>query len=215
MLLLSSKKHSMITSLSQLDPNGTYTYADYLTWKFEQTLELIRGKIRLMSAPSRTHQKLSWQMSGVFFNHFKHHRCEAYAAPFDVRLYDREKSLKADRDIFTVVQPDLCVICDLEKLDERGCLGAPDLIVEILSPGNSAKEMRVKKELYAESGVREYWVVSSNHETITRFNLEGDGVYGRPLIFVNDEQMISEIFPDFEFQLSEIFPTSEGGAPAL
>ena len=205
----------MITSLSQLDPNGTYTYADYLTWKFEQALELIRGKIRLMSAPSRIHQKISWRLTVIFDQHFKNHRCEAYAAPFDVRLYDRRKSLKADRDIYTVVQPDLCVVGDLEKLDERGCLGAPDLIIKILSPGNSAKEMRLKKDLYAEVGVREYWVVSTAHETITRFNLEGDGVYGRPLIFVNDERMPSEIFPDFEVQLSEVFPAPEEEIPLL
>lgn len=205
----------MITSLSQLDPNGTYTYADYLTWKFEQALELIRGKIRLMSAPSRIHQKISWRLTVIFDQHFKNHRCEAYAAPFDVRLYDRRKSLKADRDIYTVVQPDLCVVGDLEKLDERGCLGAPDLIIEILSPGNSAKEMRLKKDLYAEVGVREYGVVSTAHETITRFNLEGDGVYGRPLIFVNDERMPSEIFPDFEVQLSEVFPAPEEEIPLL
>jgi len=205
----------MITSLSQLDPNGTYTYADYLTWKFEQALELIRGKIRLMSAPSRSHQKISWHLSGIFFNHFKTHRCEAYAAPFDVRLYDRRKSQQADRDIYTVVQPDLCVVCDLEKLDERGCLGAPDLIIEILPYGNAAKELRLKKDLYLEGGVREYWVIDATHEMIIRFNLEGDGVYGRPLIFVNDERMSSEIFPDFEVQLSEVFPVPEGETPSL
>lgn len=198
-----------VTSLSQLDPNGVYSYADYLSWKFDQALELIWGKIRPMSAPSRTHQKLSWKLTVIFDNHFKNHPCEAYAAPFDVRLFDRRKSAKADRDIYTVVQPDLCIVCDLAKLDERGCLGAPDLVVEILSPGNSAKEMRDKKMLYAEAGVREYWVVSAAHETISRFNLEGDGVYGRPLIFVNEETMLSEIFPGFEFQLSEVFPVSQ------
>ncbi len=205
----------MITSLSQLDPNGTYTYADYLTWKFEQALELIRGKIRLMSAPSRTHQKISWRLTVIFDQHFKNHRCEAYAAPFDVRLFDRKKSQKADRDIYTVVQPDLCVVCDLEKLEERGCLGTPDLIIEILPPGNAAKELRLKKDLYAEVGVQEYWIVDATHETITRFNLGGDGVYGHPFIFVNDERMPSEIFPDFEIQLSEVFPVPEGETSSL
>jgi Uma2 family endonuclease len=204
------KKNRMITSLAQLDLNGSYTYADYLTWKFDQALELLRGRIKLMSAPNRLHQKLSWRLSGLIFNHFKNHRCEAYAAPFDVRLYNRQKSLKADRDIYTVVQPDLCVVCDLEKLDDRGCLGAPDLVVEILSPGNSAKEMRDKKSIYEESGVREYWIVDPTHETIARFNLEENGLYGRPLIFVNDDRMPSEIFPDFEVQLSEVFPSPEG-----
>ena len=157
--------------------------------------------------PSRTHQKLSWQLTLAFGNHFKNYRCEAYAAPFDVRLYDRKKSLKADKDIYTVVQPGLCIICDLDKLDERGCLGAPDLIVEILSPGNSTREMKIKKDLYAESGVGEYWVVDPSHETITRFNLAPDGfTYERPLIFVSDDPMPSVVFPNFILPLGELFP---------
>lgn len=189
---------SVITSLSQLDPQGTYSYADYLSWKFDQALEIIRGKIFPMSGPSRTHQKISWKLSGLFFNHFNNQPCEAYAAPFDVRFYNRTKSLKADRDIYTVVQPDLCIICDLEKLDERGCLGAPDLVVEILSPGNAAREMKIKKELYGESGVREYWIVDPARETLTRYNLETEGTYGRPLIFVSDETVSSVVFPGFD-----------------
>jgi Uma2 family endonuclease len=144
-----------ITSLSQLDMNGTYSYADYLTWKFEHPVELIKGKILVMAAPNRFHQGISWQLSGIFYNHFKNHPCRAYAAPFDVRLYDKQKSAKANKDILTVVQPDICVICDLKKLDEKDCLGAPDLAVEILSPGNSSKETRLKKGLYEESEIRE------------------------------------------------------------
>ena len=197
---------SQITSLSQLDPNGTYSYADYLTWKFEQALEVIKGKIFPTSGPSRIHQKISWQLTVNFDNHFKQHRCEAYAAPFDVRLYNKKKSKKADKDIFTVVQPDLCVICDLAKLDDRGCLGAPDLIVEILLPGNSTREMKIKKELYAESGVKEYWVVDYNHETLTQFSIEEDGNFGRPLIFTSEEPVPSVIFPDFTLNLVELFP---------
>ena len=195
-----------ITSLSQLDPKGVYSYADYLTWKFEQALEVIKGKIFPMSGPSRIHQKISWQLTVNFDNHFKQHRCEAYAAPFDVRLYDKKKSQKADKDIFTVVQPDLCIICDLTKLDDRGCLGAPDLIVEILSPGNSTREMKIKKELYAESGVKEYWIVDYNHETLTQFSIEEDGNFGRPLIFTSEEAVPSVIFPDFMLNLIELFP---------
>ncbi len=198
-----------ITQLSQLDRQGTYSYADYLTWRFEQALEVIKGRIFPMAAPSRTHQKISWYLGGTFYSYFKSHRCEAYAAPFDVRLYNRIKSVKADKDIYTVVQPDLCVICDLEKLDERGCLGAPDLVVEILSPGNSSREMKIKRDLYAESGVREYWVVDPDRQTVTRYNQETDDQYGRPLIFVSDEPMPSVIFPDFTLILTELFPDSE------
>ena len=105
-----------ITDISQLDLNGTYSYADYLTWKFEQTLELIKGKIFVpMAAPSRRHQQISWRLTLQIGELFKHHSCDAYAAPFDVRLFDKRKSEKANKDIFTVVQPDLCVICDLEN----------------------------------------------------------------------------------------------------
>lgn len=194
-----------ITRLSQLDPQGTYSYADYLSWKFDEALEIIRGTIFPMSGRSRTHQKISWKLSGLFFNHFKNQPCEAYAAPFDVRLYNRAKSIQADKDIYTVVQPDLCIICDLDKLDERGCLGAPDLIVEILSPGNAAREMKIKRELYGESGVREYWIVDPAHETLTRYNLEAEGTYGRPLIFVSDEMVPSVVFPDLQLELGELF----------
>ena len=124
-----------IVSLSQLDiENGVYTYADYLTWKFDQTVELIKGKIFEMSAPSRKHQGMSWQLTLKIGNHFAKHSCQAYAAPFDVRLYDRVKSQKANKEVFTVIQPDISIVCDLDKLDDKGCLGAPDLIIEILSP---------------------------------------------------------------------------------
>ena len=199
---------SVIKSLSQLDPDGVYSYADYLSWKIEQALELIKGKIFKMAAPNTKHQVLSRELTLALGNHFKNYRCELFIAPFDVRLFDKKKSIKADKDVFTVIQPDLCIVCDLEKIDTKGCLGAPDLIIEILSPGNSRREMKIKKDLYAESGVREYWIVDPNTETVTRFNLEADDNYGRPLIFLSDESMPSIIFPDFILQLSELFPDS-------
>lgn len=196
----------VITNLSELDLSKTYTYADYLTWQFEQTVELIRGKIAKMAAPSRKHQRISFTLSGKFYEYFKKNPCEAYTAPFDVRLYNKTKSTKANKDIYTVVQPDICVICDTNKLDDAGCLGAPDLIVEILSPGNSTKEMKTKKELYAESGVREYWIVDPERETLTRFLLQTDGEsYGLAQIFTNVETMTAAIFPDMEIRLKDLF----------
>ncbi len=196
----------VIKNLSQLDPNGVYTYADYLSWKIEQALELIKGKIFKMAAPSRKHQDVSREITLALGNHFKNHRCKLYSAPFDVRLFDKQKSILADKNIYTVVQPDLCIICDLKKLDDRGCLGAPDLIIEILSPGNSNREMKIKKNLYAESGVLEYWIVDPNSEIITRFNLETDDNYGRPYIFLSEDIMPSIIFTDFSLNLKEVFP---------
>jgi Uma2 family endonuclease len=196
---------SEITSLSQLDLNGTYSYADYLTWKFEEALELIKGKIIPMSAPSRRHQVISRELNGLFYNYFKKNPCEFFAAPFDVRLYDKRKSVKANQDVLTVVQPDICIICDESKLDDKGCIGAPDLVIEILSPGNSSKEMRTKKELYEENGILEYLIFDPEHETVHQFNLLESGVYSSPVIYINEDTMTSVVFPDLHIDLMEIF----------
>ncbi len=198
-----------IVSLSQLDVvNGVYTYADYLTWKFEQTVELIKGKIMPMAAPSRRHQGISMVLSVMVYTALKGHKCKAYAAPFDVRLYDRVKSENANKDVYSVIQPDLCIICDLEKLDEKGCLGAPDLIIEILSPGNSSKEMKTKKMLYEESGVKEYLIFDPEHENVFQFYLNEKGFYDIEKIYVDDEILTSIVFPDLSIDLTEIFSSN-------
>jgi len=194
-----------IVSISQLDLNGTYTYADYLTWQFEQTVELVKGKILLMAAPSRRHQQISRQLNGLFFKYFENNPCEFYAAPFDVRLLDKRKSDKANKEVYTVIQPDVCIICDAEKLDDKGCIGAPDLIVEILSPGNSQKEMRTKKLLYEENMVREYWIVDPEHENVFQFLLTKEGNYSPATIYVYDEQLECAIFPDLTLDLKAVF----------
>ncbi len=194
-----------IDNLSQLDLNGTYTYADYLTWHFEQAVELIKGKILPMAAPSRRHQSISFKISGLFYNAFEKHNCNVYAAPFDVRLYDKKKSAKANKDVYTVIQPDLCIICDENKLDDKGCIGAPDLIVEILSPGNSAKEMRTKKDLYAENGVREYWIIDPEHENAFQFFLDNSNTYSPVTIYINEDVLNCSIFPDMKINLIKVF----------
>ncbi|WP_027001885.1 Uma2 family endonuclease [Hugenholtzia roseola] len=199
-----------ITDINELDLNGTYTYADYLTWRFEQSVELIKGKIFKMSpAPSRKHQKISFNLSGIFYNQLKGKSCRAFAAPFDVRLLDKKKSLKANTEIYTVVQPDICVICDKSKLDERGCIGAPDLIIEILSPGNSKKEMRTKYALYEESGVKEYWVLYPSEHVLQQYILNENEKYELKNNFAEDEVFNSHIFADLQIDLSEIFEEEE------
>ncbi|MDO5104955.1 Uma2 family endonuclease [Capnocytophaga sp.] len=191
-----------ITNINQLDvANGVYTYADYLLWKFEERVELLKGKIFKMSpAPSLRHQKISMNLSGLLWQFFKGKKCQLFSAPFDVRL--PKKNEKGDQ-IHTVVQPDLCVICDENKLDERGCIGAPDLIIEILSPGNSKKEMKNKFELYQESGVEEYWIVNPTDENIL-VNVLEDGKY-RILKPVVDEYITSVRFPELKIHTSDIF----------
>lgn len=194
-----------ITSLSQLDLNGKYSYADYLSWKFEETLELIKGKIMLMSAPSRKHQQISRELTGNFYIFFQKNHCEFYAAPFDVRLLDKQKSAKANKDVVSVVQPDLCIVCDESKLDDKGCIGAPDLVVEILSPGNSAKEMRIKKQLYEENEIREYWIFDPERETVHQFHLTEAGVYSPATIYINEDILNCVIFPELKINLKAVF----------
>ncbi|MBN2663703.1 MAG: Uma2 family endonuclease [Bacteroidales bacterium] len=196
-----------ITDISELNPNGVYSYADYLTWRFEQVVEIIKGKIWKMSpAPKTGHQRISFKLSGIFYNNTNLKSCDAFAAPFDVRLYNKKKSSKANKDIFSVVQPDLCIICDKEKIDELGCLGAPDLIVEILSRGNSKKEMRVKYDLYEESGVREYWIADPEHQTVHVFALDVDEKYQLSKIYLREDVLQSVIFKDMKIDLQEVFP---------
>lgn len=195
---------SIITDISQLDLNKTYSYADYLTWKIQERIELLKGKIFKMSpAPNTFHQKVAVNLTGIMWNAFKNQKCNLFAAPFDVRLLDKKKSAD-DQSIFTVVQPDLCVICDETKLDTRGALGAPDLVIEILSPGNSTKEMKYKFDLYEEAGVLEYWIVNPEDKTIYIFTLRDNQFIGmHPLI--EEDKIKSLVFPQLDFVLEEIF----------
>ncbi len=194
----------MITNINQLDLEKKYSYADYLSWMFQEKLELIKGKVFKMSpAPSRKHQSISSNLHGLMWNAFKNNPCQLFAAPFDVRFFDKKKS-SLDKDIFTVVQPDLCIICDENKLDEKGCIGAPDLIIEILSSGNSNKEMKFKFDLYEEAEVLEYWIVNPENKTIFIYILkEGKFIGMHPLI--EEDTIQSPLFPQLDFKLEEIF----------
>lgn len=194
----------IVTDINQLDLNGTYTYADYLLWQFKERVELIKGKIFKMSpAPNTRHQVISTNLQGNLFIYLRDQPCKLFSAPFDVRLFDSKRSASANRDIYTVVQPDLCVICDSTKLDEKGCLGAPDLVIEILSPGNSQKEMYNKFLLYQECGVREYWLVDTDRSAVLLYILNESGKYVglQPAIQV----LRSTIFPDLKIDLEKIF----------
>lgn len=192
----------MITNINQLDLNKTYSYADYLLWKVQEKIELFKGKILAMSpAPARNHQKIAGNIHGILFPFFRNRKCELYTAPFDVRI---PKKGTKDEEIFTVVQPDLCVICDPEKLDDRGCIGAPDLVIEILSPGNSKKEMDIKFTLYEESGVLEYWIVHPTEKAVWVYVLE-NGRYITHKPFVEGEDLVSRVFPDLKINTSDIF----------
>ena len=190
-----------ITDINQLDTSRTYTYADYLTWQFTEAVELIKGKLYRMSpAPANKHQAISIKLSGELYVLLKKYPCQLRAAPFDVRL----THTKDDRQVTTVVQPDLCVICDVTKLDEKGCLGAPDFIIEILSPGTSRKDTHEKFAIYEESGVQEYWLVDPTNQILDVFTLENDK-YAFKGKFAKGDKVAIYTLPGLEIDLNDIF----------
>jgi Uma2 family endonuclease len=193
----------VITKFEDLDLNKLYTYADYLTWNFNERVELIKGKIFKMSpAPSSYHQLISGNLHGEFKNYLKGKKCLVFSAPFDVRL-TRKNAL--DRDVLTVVQPDLCIICDKTKIDKRGCLGAPDLIVEILSPGNDQIEVSKKYELYESNRVKEYWLVFPYEGMVQVYALNADGKYTTSVPYASGASVRSLLFPDLELTIESVF----------
>ena len=191
-----------VTELSQVcESTVEYTYDDYYDWLFTERVELIFGKVLPMAAPNRIHQTMARNLTGIFHPFFKGKSCEYYPAPFDVRLPVGIKKGK----FTTVVQPDLSVFCDQEKLDQRGAKGAPDLVVEILSPGNSRRDMKDKFEVYELAGVREYWIFHPIDFFVLPYILNEEGKFvGLPAVHSPDI-LYSRIFPDLSFSLEEIF----------
>jgi Uma2 family endonuclease len=154
-----------------LTPNERYTYRNYRTWPDDERWELIDGRAWAMSpAPKSRHQALVWRLSSLLYNFLKGKPCRAYPSPFDVLLPEGDE---ADDDVSTIVQPDVSVFCDKSRITERGARGAPDLVMEILSPSTSKRDQSVKFELYERSGVREYWVVDPAAWSVWVYHLQG------------------------------------------
>jgi len=147
-----------------------YTFADYLTWGEHERIELFEGEAVMMAPPSRVHQEILTELTRQLANFLEGKRCKVYPAPFGVRLF--EKDGDAPEDVDTVVEPDISVVCDRSKLDEHGCKGAPDLIIEILSPSTARHDRLVKLGQYQRAAVREYWIVSPAEKTVQVFLLE-------------------------------------------
>ena len=193
-----------ITQLSQLDPNGRYTYADYLTWKFEEFVELIKGRLlRPMAGPSSRHQQYSTNCVIEIGRFLKGKSCRVYAAPFDVRL--TTGSANGDQQINTVVQPDICIVCDLAKIDARGCVGAPDWIIEILSPGIVGHDTKTKFDLYEENGVREYWIVAPGLQSVTAYVLDARGQYQLAAEYAGPGPMPVATLPGLAVEWADVF----------
>lgn len=189
----------------QINTNQTYTYADYFKWNDGKRYELYKGKVHAMSpAPSSGHQRISINLLDIFINYLRKKKCEVFHAPFDVRLPKIETATD-DNEIYTVVQPDIVVICDHNKIDEKGCLGAPDLIIEITSPFTSKKDVEDKFLLYENAGVQEYWIIHPEDETLNIFKLDKKGKYSIAKIYSNVAKVKVGIFKDLVIDLSRVF----------
>lgn len=189
-----------IAEYAMLDLERFYTYWDYLKWSFLDRVELIKGKVvKMCPAPSRSHQLVVRVVNRYFDQYFLNKPCGLFYAPFDVRL-----PVPGAKKDSTVVQPDLTVICDLSKLDERGCFGVPDILLEIVSPGNSRHDMNVKFKLYEECGVKEYWIIQPQERSILIYVLDNKKYVGLAP-FTEGTDAAGCLFPDLVLPVDAVF----------
>ena len=187
-----------ITSITQLNLNATYTHLDYISWKFRERVELLLGKVFLMSpAASTTHQHCSSILAREFGIFFKGSTCRVFQAPFDVFFLGENGAPD------TIFQPDLVVVCDPQKLKERGCYGAPDLVVEILSPSSAARDVRDKYFIYEAYGVKEYWIVQPLGKTVTIHTLTSAGKFQPLKTCTLGDSIDSPLFHGLQIDLDE------------
>jgi Uma2 family endonuclease len=196
-------KFPEITRLDQLNEESfEYSYSDYMTWQFQERVELIMGKIFPMSAPNTPHQALSRELTVAFYPYFHGKTCTYFAAPIDVRL----PVGKQGNTFKTVVQPDLCVICDKSKIVTQGIIGAPDLVVEILSPSNRQIEMHEKFEAYQASLVREYWIIQPGEQWMLQYVLNENHLFVLHKKYEYLSQLASVIFPGLVIDVAAYNP---------
>lgn len=188
-----------ITDFQQLDLTKSYTYADYLTWQFQERVELILGKIFMMSpAPSSRHQYVISVIQGTIFNYLKGKSCRVFPSPFDVIL-------QLNGDSNTVIQPDVTVVCDPSKLTEKGCTGAPDLVVEVLSKSSVARDLHEKYNICEQAGIKEYWIVHPTEKTLMVFYLNEEGKYVPTKPLTTGDVVQSKVLPGLSLDLNEVF----------
>ena len=184
-------------------PKDRYTFADCLTWGESERIEIINGEAVMMAPPSRAHQKISGELFRQLANFLEGKKCEVYPAPFAVRLFAKDGDTPDDVD--TMVEPDISVVCDHDKLDEYGCKGAPDLVVEILSPSTQRNDRLTKFNLYQRTGVREYWIVDPENKNIQVFLLDGNALHPHEVYSEKDIAKVSVLDGCF-IELSKVFP---------
>jgi len=180
-----------------------YSYADYLEWPEDERWEIIDGVPYMQAAPSPLHQFVLGELYRQFSNYLLDKTCKAYPAPFCVRL-TKDKNRK-NEDIKKVVEPDITIICDKSKIDEKGCIGVPDMIIEVLSPSSVKMDRLIKLNAYEKAGVREYWIVEPENKLVSVYVLQNNGKYGRNEVFSDTDKIKVSIFQDLEINLSTVF----------
>ena len=180
-----------------------YTYADLLTCDEEERYELIDGYPMMMASPNDAHSEVSGEIHRQIANYLLGKKCKVRHAPYDVRLF--EGAGDHPEDVDTVVVPDITVVCDPEKRDNRGCKGAPDMVVEVLSPSTKRHDLFTKFNLYQRAGVREYWVVDPDSKLVQVFLLK-DGQYSVKVYGEEKTTIKVGVLEDCSIDLSLVFP---------
>ncbi|MEQ8187723.1 MAG: Uma2 family endonuclease [Candidatus Eremiobacterota bacterium] len=180
-----------------------FTYADYLTWPDEERWEIIEGIPFSMSAPSDIHQKVLRELLIEFGVYLRGKTCQIFSSPFDISLPQAQSD--EDDNIYTVVQPDLVVICDNNKISRKGCKGAPDIVIEILSPSTASKDCIRKRELYEKHKVKQYWIIEPEEKEVFIFKLTKDFIYRNPEKYKKDDRIKVEGFEGLEIDLNLVF----------
>ena len=180
-----------------------YTFADVLLWDGDEHIEIINGEAFMMATPSRIHQEITGELFRQLANFLEGKQCKVYSAPFGVRLFEQDGDRPEDVD--TVVEPDISVVCDRSRLDEHGCKGAPDLVIEVLSPSTQRHDQLVKLNLYQRAGVREYWIVDSENKTVRVMIQAGDGTLRTHEIYRQEDVAKVNALDGCFIELSKVF----------
>lgn len=184
-----------------LKPNHVYTYVDYLEWTEETQVEIIDGELYMQAAPSRRHQEILSELHRQIANYLVGKRCRVYPAPFEVCL----ETIDIPEQVINVFEPDLSIICDPSKLDDRGCKGAPDWIVEITSPSTARIDKIKKFNKYEAAGVKEYWIIEPEEKIVSVFTLQDNGRYGRPEMYAEDDTIQVKVLDSLQIELDKVF----------
>ena len=187
-----------------LPQEKSYTYADLLSWEADPTrYELYDGQPVMMSPPLREHQEISGEIYLQIGSYLKGKPRKVYHAPFGVRPFEAEGDYP--RDVDTLVEPDITVVCDSSKLDKYGCKGAPDLVIEILSPSTKQYDCLVKYKLYQQAGIKEYWIVDPDKKLVLVYTLV-DGQYYVPEVYTAKDSVPVGVLEDCAVDLTAVFP---------